>query len=376
MRILEWAFPFYSVNGGREVFVSDLSHKLQQMGHAVQLVTEPQALRDRQSLAQFDGPMFGIDWAALESPSESNVQRDVFTGLMTFVERFDPDVIHFHTPGGRDIPLLLAVAKQTRAVMVYTEHEYPAHRPEVSKRLREPIADQVDLVISPSASSAAATLSVIPSWAPLIRVIPNGVRTEHTVTSHSSPLQVFASGRQAPEKGFSTLLAAWSLVSARHPQAHLTLAGGGDSLPTHKRLAKEWNLEDSVSFPGWLSREKARTAVAESAFVVVPSIWEEPFGLVAVEAGVAQKPVIASRVGALAEIITHGHNGLLFEAGDIGSLFVCVNSLLSDPLWGLSLGERNRHNAIGKYSIDRCASDYEGAFEEAIWQTSKKTRTS
>lgn len=76
--------------------------------------------------------------------------------------------------------------------------------------------------------------------------------------------------------------------------------------------------------------------------VVVPSRWQEPLGLINLEAGACRKPVVATRVGGIPEVIEEGVNGFLVEPGDVGSLADRVASLIADPALRSRMGDAGR----------------------------------
>jgi glycosyltransferase involved in cell wall biosynthesis len=76
--------------------------------------------------------------------------------------------------------------------------------------------------------------------------------------------------------------------------------------------------------------------------VVVPSRWQEPLGLINLEAGACRKPVVATRVGGIPEVVEDGVNGYLVEAGDVDALAARVAALISDPALRTRMGEAGR----------------------------------
>ncbi|MDO9582611.1 MAG: glycosyltransferase [Desulfomicrobium sp.] len=116
-------------------------------------------------------------------------------------------------------------------------------------------------------------------------------------------------GRLSPEKGLETLLTALE----RQPEVKFTIVGDGP-------LADRVRQARAVSFRGWLSSHDVRQTMGKSAYLVVPSLWYETFGLVVVEAYACGLPVIASRHGALAEIVEDGVTGILFDPGSVAAL--------------------------------------------------------
>jgi glycosyltransferase involved in cell wall biosynthesis len=76
--------------------------------------------------------------------------------------------------------------------------------------------------------------------------------------------------------------------------------------------------------------------------VVVPSRWQEPLGLINLEAGACRKPVVATKVGGIPEVIEEGVNGYLVEPGDVDALATRVATLIGDPAMRIRMGEAGR----------------------------------
>jgi glycosyltransferase involved in cell wall biosynthesis len=117
-------------------------------------------------------------------------------------------------------------------------------------------------------------------------------------------------GRLSIEKGIETLLRAWKDLDIP-----LRVLGDGPL-----RGLVENGANSSVTLLGWQSPAAVAAEMARAAFLIVPSIWPESFPMVIVEAFCQGLPVIASRIGALAEIIDDGSTGLLFSTGDAEDL--------------------------------------------------------
>lgn len=183
---------------------------------------------------------------------------------------------------------------------------------------------------------------------PDVRVVPGGISLEEFdrvvnknqgQTTIAHPKLVLMSGRaEDPGKGLSLLLEAAKRL--RTERQDFTVAA------THfdHTLSNEW-----FRAVGWLDRNEMLMLYAQSAVVVVPSIWEEPFGLVAVEGMAARKPVVASRVGGLAEIVRHGKTGFLFASMDAATLAVHLARLLDDPSLREQFGNEGRRVVETEY---------------------------
>lgn len=95
-----------------------------------------------------------------------------------------------------------------------------------------------------------------------------------------------------------------------------------------------------IRYVGYISR--VEDVYHTSDIVVVPSRWQEPLGLISLEAGVCGKPVVATRTGGIPEVIDDGMNGFLVEPGDIDGLAERVMRLMSDPALRRRMGEAGR----------------------------------
>jgi glycosyltransferase involved in cell wall biosynthesis len=148
-------------------------------------------------------------------------------------------------------------------------------------------------------------------------------------------------GRLSREKGVASLLRAFVHVRASEPSARLRVVGDGAERVYLQRLAVQLGLGESVSFAGWLTPTGVEQELASAWALVTPSLWAEPFGLVAVEALIRGVPVVASATGGLAETVEHGTTGLLFPNGDEQALGRCLEEIATRrafPSVGLAPG--------------------------------------
>src|SRR5208283_2337734 len=126
-------------------------------------------------------------------------------------------------------------------------------------------------------------------------------------------------GRLDVAKGISLLMQAWDLYSAanRGEGLRLVIAGGG---PLGSQVTEWADARPSVTTVGILSAAECAALVARAQAVLLPSQWEETFGLVAVEAMAAGVPPVAAAHGAFHELISDGVDGVLFKPGSVASL--------------------------------------------------------
>ena len=170
-------------------------------------------------------------------------------------------------------------------------------------------------------------------------------------------------GRLIPVKGHLVLLRALAQARTREPGLVLQIAGQGPLEPALKAYAKELGLSDSVRFLGFVS--PIQTAIEDAAAVVVPSLGEG-FGMVALEAMERGRPVIASDVGGLPEIVADGETGFVVPAGDAEELADAMVALASDLTRAAAMGEAGRRRALESFTQERSTQGIERLYLRAL----------
>jgi glycosyltransferase involved in cell wall biosynthesis len=132
-------------------------------------------------------------------------------------------------------------------------------------------------------------------------------------------------GRLSQEKGVQTLLEAWRLDSTLPP---LRIAGDG---PLGGEVWRAASQDSRVQWLGRLPNADVSSLIGAATALVMPSLWYETFGRTIAEAFAVGTPVIASRLGAMAELVAHGQTGWLFQPGDPADLAAAIRSHLAAP---------------------------------------------
>jgi glycosyltransferase involved in cell wall biosynthesis len=155
-----------------------------------------------------------------------------------------------------------------------------------------------------------------------------------TIRSHSASYV----GRLDEAKGTPQLMAAWDRFRRLHPESGLTLTIAGRG-PLEDDVAAWAATDPSVDFRGLVTRDEARRLVSGGLAAIVPSAWEETFGLVAVEAMAAGVAPIAPASGSFPELIADGVDGMLFTPGVTG-LSDMLERLDSEPARFVEMGTK------------------------------------
>lgn len=182
---------------------------------------------------------------------------------------------------------------------------------------------------------------------------------------------VLTMSRLVYKKGLTYLLEAWPQVLAAQPRAVLVIAGYGDLRDQLERRAAELGLAASVRFPGQLERAEAARAINGADVYVVPSIRDQrgnvdglPNALL--EGMAAARPIVASRVAGIPDVIDDGVHGLLVPEREPGAIAAAVSRLLADRALAERLGAAARARVRDDLTWDMAAQRFERAYARAL----------
>jgi glycosyltransferase involved in cell wall biosynthesis len=177
-------------------------------------------------------------------------------------------------------------------------------------------------------------------------VKPNFLKSDPGPGSRERTGALFV-GRLIPEKGISTLLAAWKRIGLRLP---LTIFGDG---PLRDEVALAAGSSDgAIRWLGWRSRSEVDEALGAASVVISPSVWIEAGPLSVIESFARGTPVVASRLGSLADFVKPDVSGYLFDPGNPASLVEAVERFLKLPDFGSRMGEAARRIFLDTYSAE------------------------
>ena len=168
-------------------------------------------------------------------------------------------------------------------------------------------------------------------------------------------------GRLIPIKGHLVLLRALARARLRVPGLMLDIAGRGPLEPSLKAFARELGIEDAVRFLGFVA--PVERAIEDAAIIVVPSLGEG-FGMVALEAMERARPVIASAVGGLPEIVADGETGVVVPPADADALAEAMVVLAGDLERSAAMGLTGRKRALAEFTPERSAERIEELYRD------------
>lgn len=269
-----------------------------------------------------------------------------------------PAIVHVHAATGASFArksLLLLIARLAGCQTIF--HFHSGHFREFATRRSGPLMRRW---IRHTLERSALVLTLSEGWSGFVRdiapraqvaVLPNSVQLPPGAPAlRTEPGRILFLGRVEEAKGVCELLQACALLAPRYPALRVVLAGNGD-LDGAQRQARALGMAGRVELPGWLGSE-ARGVELERAEVFCLPSHAEGMSMAVLEAMAAGKAVVATRVGAIPEVIVDGENGLLAPPRDGAALAGVLARALDDAALRERLGLRARETVERHYSVD------------------------
>lgn len=405
MRVLILS-SFYGVQGGGSgVIARHLATGLSDVGHDVSVITiggtHHYSISQEQGIKVYRFMPVNL-YPFKEKDTHPAWQRmiwqfiDIYNAqaahtLRQILMEESPDIVHLNKMRGFSGAVWSVASQLYPARVIQTCHDYESMSPDgllrgwigrmaLTKRwpvrgyqiIRAHLSSRVNAVTAPSRFTLDRIVESGLFASAQARVIPNthGWRDDELDTIHSrgcnssdGNVRFLYIGRLEAEKGIKELCDIFVQLYASYPSIRLDIAGQGT---LNKELRTRFDTHPGIRFLGVVSGKAKDDALCNTTVVVAPSLVEEVFGLVTIEAFAFGKPVIASNLGGLPELVRPGETGWLFSATDFNTLHqqmalvVRTNSLelerMSTLCWEYSY----------RFSMNKVIQEYEGLYNQLI----------
>lgn len=388
MKILQ-INKYYFPKGGADRYMLDLSDLLMSHGHEV----IPFSMHHKSNLPSEYADYFvssvetdrvHFDMAGIQVFSRMFYSREAHQKLRKLIRKTRPDVAHIHNIYTQIPPTILDILKKEGIPVVMTIHDYHMIAPNYMMRFSEENKNLADKSLwwltanrfhmNSYAASFAQALAfkfhrgrksyklgvdafICPSdfvkaehikagfKKEQMTVIPHFTKRLEEVPKYHDDGYVLYFGRLAKEKGVETLLKAMQII----PDVPCKVVGTG---PQSHDLQIEADKLSNVIFEGYKQGEGLWDLVRRARVIVVPSEFYEIFGLVAIEAAALGKPVVASNIGALKDVIADRKTGLLVQPGNAHEFSQAIKRFVDDEALAVSFGKTARARAEKRYNAD------------------------
>jgi glycosyltransferase involved in cell wall biosynthesis len=312
----------------------------------------------------------GFKTLALGSRSRADLLLQV-ARLRRLARREKIDIIHGNESIQGCIAALGAKGLPEVPVIFHRHHVTPLVSQRIFSRLATRLS-RMTIAVSAAAAEAAERIDGCPRKN--IRIVHNGVPVPRKVSSaeikeartrlgvNGGDLVLTLIGHLRPEKGHLVLFEAMRLLTDEFTNTcHAVIVGGGPGDGAYRQASA--NMAHRVHFVGHQDDVALWNALGD--LTIVPSL-SEPFGLVALEAMALGRPVVASRVGGLAEIIQHEITGLLVEPGNAEALAASIRALLMSQKRREQMGEAARNRFLESFTENRMVQGWLRTYEEVV----------
>ena len=374
-------------SGGEEILTLALRDALRRRGHDARLLTS----RARPLPLPVEGDYLCFGTTSRMRGVVQSLNPAAARALRRILAEFDPDVVHMRTFLTQLSPLVLPELRG-RASLLHLE-TVRAICPSGSKLLPSgetcaarygwvcrgclPAQDWPLLMLQMAlwrrwrgvfarivANSRWTRRRLEEDGVPVDEVVWNGVPVVPPRAALAAVPTLAFAGRLVPEKGLDVLLEAFRRVRERLPEARLVIAGDGPERDALALRVAALGQGRHVERLGHRPRAELDARLGSAWVQAVPSIWEEPFGLVAPEAMMRGVAVVASDAGGLSEIVEDGRTGRLVRRGDPGALAEALLGILSDRELAERMGRAGRERALEHFDETRYVDRFVEIYEE------------
>lgn len=356
-----------TMHGGAEAMIARLRRGLEEEGHQVRVLCgsrqgNGKKIADATFLICKEGSLT-LQLMYLFNPF-------AFLALRKELRDFRPDVVHLHTISKASPFILLPLKKFPTVLTMHDQSlfdptrvsDLPLIEP-YSKTFADYFIDKPSarfyaeklrfFILRRLAKNVDTVLACSDFYADCARDsgIFSNIKTLHNGTVLLPPSRIKNSkdilfvGRLSEEKGVPVLLEAVALLKKKHPDMQLRIVGDGQQMEALKKETVRLQMEKVVRFLGHKSSQEIAELYKQSSLVAVPSLCPDNLPTVCMEAMSVGRPIVASKIGGVPELVDNEKTGFLVPPNDIGALSGGIDRLLSDPDLMQKMGEAGREKA-------------------------------
>jgi glycogen(starch) synthase len=312
-------------------------------------------------------PVYRLDfWEALSKRKVDLLVR-AKQRVASLKRSFRPEIVHifFTDPS---VFFHLQTVDAYPAPMLLSLHIGLPQRVESEDSLLRRTFHSAGWITAASQAMLSAARQLVPEIMPYSSCVYNGLERPCVPVKPlpTGSQRILCVGRVVREKGLDLALVAFALLKHQFPVAQMVIAGDGGARKQLEDQAQRLGIRERVTFSGWVKHEDIPVFMNEATVVVMPSRWEEAFGLVALEAALMERPVIATRVGGLPEVVVDGVTGILVEKENSERLASAISRLFKNPEEAIKMGRAARARAETMFTLDHHIDAYESLYRMQV----------
>ena len=386
--------------GGGEIYVNNIKKELEKRGHIVKVFSSNINLKNNKEKQIADYLCYGTNGKFAKLMMIFN--PFALFKIKKILKEFKPDIVHIHSFFYNLSPSILIPAKKFPTVM--TLHNYILfcmsgykHFPNyeccnqpygkicrkmkcvsakqyytqyLARLLINKLIKNIDLFIA--VSSYVEKLAKQAGYTN-VKMLNNAI-DEKLFRFKKLPQKqrLFYCGRLVEEKGVKYLLQAIPSILNRFPKMHLDIAGSGPLLENLKALAKDLKIEKNVHFLGNIPNNKLEDYYHRSSIVFVPSIWPDNSPVVIYETMASGRPVIASNVGGIPDLIVNGITGCLIPPKNSEEIAKKTINLLKNKRLLERMGYNARDRVLKLFTMKKHINTLENIYNNLTKKYNQK----
>ena len=324
--------------------------------------------------------------AAMSRAIRPTADASSLASLARIIRRYRPDVIHSHQSKAGLLTRSAAMVASPSTARIHTFHGtvfggyFGSRSTQAIIRAERLLGWRTHRVIAISELQRDELIAQRIAPPHRIAVVPLGIDLERysgldrtaarsALGVPNDTIAVMSLGRLAPIKRVDRLIEAFATVTAAHPAAHLYIVGDGAIRPDLERQAATLGLDDRVTFVGRSADAPSWYAAAD---LVALTSDREGTPLSLIEAAAASRPVLATDVGGVRDVVADGITGFLVAPHDRVGLGARLSSLLSDASVRATLGAA-AFRAAARFDATRLVDDLDGLYREVLAELHSRT---
>lgn len=219
------------------------------------------------------------------------------------------------------------------------------------------LINRADVVTAISNHTAGELKGIVKKEIP---IIPFSITVESQNVATSDENFILFVGRHVERKGVNVLIDAFRLIHKEIPH-NVVIVGDGPERKRWEGMSQDYGLSNRIKFTGWVSTEDLHNYYRTCSFFVLPAIYDkhgdtEGLGVVMIEAMGYSKPVIASNVGGITDVVINGYNGILVKDNDPEQLARAIKELIQDNELARKLGVNAKKSIDERFNWDKIIS--------------------
>ena len=362
MRVLLWSELYWPYIGGAEIFAAKLMASLRPKGVEFLVITSHHDRELPDVDEHEDIPIRRLPFRAAIAGRDVKSFVRAMKETSAIKREFAPDLIHMNAIGPSALFHLRTLDASPAPLLVTLQQEVLASQTDGTSTLLGQIAAASRWMVGVSQAVLDQLRAAHPEVAERSSRIYNGVDRPALPPAPLPAIpHILCLGRLIPAKGFDVALRAFASLRSQYPHARFTIAGDGASREELIALAMELGIGERVTFTGWIEPDDVPRLLNEATVVVMPS-RREGMPIVAVQAAMMARPIVATPVGGLPEVVLEGETGLLIPGEDPDALATALRALLDDPARAAAMGRRASAHADALLQWERTVAQYHALY--------------